>query len=189
MQKTLEELQNGNPLAFEKLFDQFYEPLCKYAYTILRDMDDAEDVVQSTFFKLWDQRHTLSIESSLNSYIYRIVHNNSINIIRQQSNHQEHNENWLKTATKELNTTIEDIEAKELQSAINQALENLPPQCKKVFMMSRMDQMAYSEIAKELNISPKTVENHIAKALKLLRVDLQEFLTAYLLFCLLKQMP
>ena len=91
MTDTIKALSEGNHLVYEQLFDSVYESLCRYAYSILRDMDEAEDVVQKVFCKLWDQRETLSIQSSIKSYLYRIVHNDSINVVHQQINHKEHN--------------------------------------------------------------------------------------------------
>jgi RNA polymerase sigma-70 factor, ECF subfamily len=184
MIETVKALREGNHSAFEQLFDSWYEPLCRYAYSILKNMDEAEDVVQKTFCKLWDQHETLDIQSSINSYLYRIVHNDSINSIQQQTNRKEHNLNYISTINSEVNSTIEHIESSELQKAIERALATLPPQCKRVFEMSRIEQLSYSEIAKSLNISTNTVENHISKALKLLRIELIDFL----LVCILLQL-
>ena len=174
----INELRKGNKAAFEAIFDKCYEPLCKYAYSILRDMDDAEDVVQKTFCKLWDQRESLFIKSSLDSYLYRIVHNDSINSINQRTLHQEHAFNYLSFTQSDLSDSImESIESTELQKAIKGAIAKLPPQCRKVFELSRMEQMSYSKIAEELQISTNTVENHMSKALKMLRADLKDYLT------------
>jgi len=186
MLETIRELQKGNPLAFEQLFDSCYEPLCRYAYSILRDIDDAEDVVQNVFFKLWDQHEALNIQTSINSYLYRMVHNDSINTIQQQTNHQEHNLNYLSSIKTDVNSTSEYIESSELQKAIDHALAGLPPQCRRVFEMSRIEQLSYSEIASQLSISTNTVENHISKALKKLRIDLKDFLSFSLFLQLLK---
>jgi len=173
-------------LAYEQLFDRWYEPLCRYAFTILRDMDDAEDVVQKTFCKLWDQRENLSIKSSINSYLYRIVHNESLNTVHQKTSHQEHNLNYISMMNEVDDSVVETITANDLQLSIDKALATLPPQCRRVFEMSRMDQLSYSEIAKELNISTNTVENHVSKALKILRVELKEFLLLCFILQLLK---
>jgi len=186
MLETIKALNEGNHSAFEQLFDNWYEPLCRYAYSILKDMDEAEDVVQKTFCKLWDQRESINIQSSINSYLYRIVHNESINTIHQQTNHNEHNLNYISTMNSDANTVSEHIESSDLQKAIEIALATLPPQCRRVFEMSRMEQLSYAEIAKQLNISTNTVENHISKALKLLRVELKYFLTLSLFLQLLK---
>ena len=183
---TIKALNEGNHLAYEQLFDSWYEPLCRYAFTILRNMDDAEDVVQKTFCKLWDQRESLSIKSSINSYLYRIVHNESLNAVHQKTSHQEHNLNYISSMNEVDDSVVETITANDLQLAIDKALGTLPPQCKRVFEMSRMDQLSYSEIAKELNISTNTVENHVSKALKILRVELKEFLFLCFILQLLK---
>lgn len=186
MTDTIKALCEGNHVVFEQLFDSMYETLCRYAYSILRNMDDAEDVVQKTFCKLWDQRETLNIQSSINSYLYRIVHNDSMNVIHQQISHREHNYNYSSGIKDTDDSVSEHIAATELQLAINKALDGLPPQCRRVFEMSRMEQLSYAEIAKQLDISTNTVENHISKALKLLRVELKEFLALCILLELLK---
>jgi RNA polymerase sigma-70 factor, ECF subfamily len=186
MLETIKALREGNHHAFEQLFDICYEPLCRYAYSILRDMDNAEEVVQKTFYKLWDQHETLNIQSSINSYLYRIVHNDCLNTIHQKTSHQEHNLNYLSSMNTDVNSTMEQLESSDLQKAIEIALAGLPPQCRRVFEMSRLEQLSYSEIATQLNISTNTVENHISKALKLLRIELKEFLSICLLLQLLK---
>lgn len=186
MLDTIKDLREGNHLAFEQLFDSCYESLCRYAYSILKDMDEAEDVVQKSFCKLWDQHEMLNIQSSINSYLYRIVHNDSLNTIHQKTSHQEHNLNYLSTTYADINSTIEHIESSDLQKAMDVALAALPPQCRRVFEMSRIEQLSYSEIALQLNISTNTVENHISKALKLLRVELKDFLSVCLILQLLK---
>ena len=176
MTDTIKALNEGNHVAYEDLFDTWYEPLCRYAFSILKNMDDAEDVVQKTFCKLWDQRDSLNIKSSINSYLYRIVHNESINEVHRKTSHQEHNFNYISSMNAADNSVVEHVTANDLQLAIDKALLTLPTQCRKVFEMSRMDQMSYSEIGLALGISTNTVENHISKALKMLRVELKDFL-------------
>ena len=186
MTDTIKALCEGNHTAFEELFDSIYDPLCRYAYSILRDMDDSEDVVQKTFCKLWDQRDTLNIQSSIHSYLYRIVHNDCLNVVHQQISHKEHNLNYFSSFNDSDDSVSDHMAVSELQLAIDKGLAGLPPQCKRVFEMSRMEQMSYAEIAKQLNISTNTVENHISKALKLLRVELKEFIILCFIFQLLK---
>ena len=186
MLETIKALREGNHLAYVQLFDAWYNPLCRYAYSILKDMDEAEDVVQRTFYKLWDQRDTLTIQSSINSYLYRMVHNDCLNTVHQQMSHKAHNLNYISSLNNTDDSVNEQLATGELQQAIDHALSLLPPQCKRVFEMSRMEQLSYSEIAKQLNISTNTVENHISKALKLLRINLKEFLTLIFIFQLLR---
>jgi RNA polymerase sigma-70 factor, ECF subfamily len=186
MIETIKALREGNHMAYELLFDKWYEPLCRYAYSILKDMDDAEDVVQKMFCKLWDQREMLNIKSSINSYLYRIVHNDCLNVVHQQTSHKEHNLSYISALDGSTDSVNEHLATNELQAAIDKALGALPPQCKRVFEMSRIELLSYSEIAKQLDISTNTVENHISKALKLLRVDLKEFLALCILIQLIK---
>ena len=186
MTETIRALSEGNHQVYEQLFDNIYEPLCRYAYSILKDMHDAEDVVQKTFCKLWDQRESLDIQSSINSYLYRIVHNDCLNVIHQQTSHREHNLNYYSTFNDSDDSVSDQIAVSELQQAIDKALTGLPPQCRRVFEMSRMEQLSYAEIATQLNISANTVENHISKALKLLRIELKEFLVLCLILQILK---
>ncbi len=186
MLDQIEEVRKGNKVVFEGIFDKCYGPLCNYAYSILRDMDEAEDVVQKTFCNLWDQRESLYIKSSLDSYLYRIVHNNAINIINQRTLHQEHNLNYLTyTQSDSTNSILDSIESMELQKAIERAIASLPPKCRRVFELSRIEQLPYSKIAEELQISTNTVENHMSKALKILRGDLKEYLNCLIILHML----
>ena len=115
-----------------------------------------------------------------------MVHNESLNKVHQQKNRQEHNLNYISAMNQTPDTVSEHMAASELQIAIDKALEGLPAQCRRVFEMSRVQQLSYAEIAKELGISTNTVENHVSKALKLLRIDLKEFLTLFFLLQLFK---
>jgi len=176
MEDAIKELSDGNHFVYKQLFDKWYEPLCRYAFSILKDMDEAEDVVQKTFCKLWDNRKTINIQSSINSYLYRMVHNDCLNTVHQLSSHKIHNLNYISSMTESVDNVNDQLVASELQQAIEKALMTLPTQCKRVFELSRNEQLSYNEIAKKLNISTNTVENHISKALKLLRVELKDFL-------------
>ncbi len=180
-----EQLINGDYAVYRLLFTKWYEPLCSYAYSILRNMDEAEDVVQKMFCKLWEQRNKLTIKTSVKSYLYRSVHNSCINKIKQAKTRAEHNQHYLYGMP---NKTVDvgSIEYSELQLQIGKALEKLPPKCREVFELSRIQQLSYAEIASKLDISTNTVENHIAKALKLLRSSLKDFLAILIILVLLK---
>jgi RNA polymerase sigma-70 factor (family 1) len=184
MNLSLAELQNGNHKAFEAFFDVNYDQLCSYAFSMLKNMEEAEDIVQKSFFKLWAQRQTLNIKSSILAYLYRVIHNDCLNTIEQLSKKNTLSlESVYETQACQDDSINSDIEYSELQAAIDKSLSGLPSQCRKVFELSRVNQLSYSDIANELSISVNTVENHIAKALKILRVDLKEFLVIlWLLF-------
>lgn len=182
MEDTLKLLREGNHKAFEELFETYFESLSSYAFSILRDSDEAQDIVQKVFFKLWDQHKELEIRTSVKSYLYRIVHNESLNFVHQRTNRAEINREISLYNDDSTNNVSEQIIASDLQKAIDNALGELPPQCRKVFEMSRMEQKSYSEIARNLTISVNTVENHISKALRQLRISLKDYLIVLLFF-------
>lgn len=172
---------------YKQLFSTWYMPLCNYACSVLRDMDEAEDVVQKMFCKLWEQRETIVIRTSVKSYLYRAVHNDCLNRVRQIKIHAEHKQHYTYTVPQTVRSTADRVVILELEDRIVKAIDLLPPKCKRVFEMSRMQQLSYVEIANELNISTNTVENHMAKALKLLRNNLKEFLPLLFIFLLFKK--
>ncbi len=182
MEDTLKLLREGNHKAFEELFETYFESLSRYAFSILRDSDEAQDIVQKVFFKLWDQHKELEIRTSVKSYLYRIVHNESLNFVHQRTNRAEINHEICFYSDDTTDNVSEQIIASDLQKAIDNALGELPPQCRKVFEMSRMEQKSYSEIAQNLTISVNTVENHISKALRQLRISLKDYLIVLLFF-------
>lgn len=170
----------------ENLFKTWYEPLCKYAYSILKDQFEAEDAVQKVFLKLWDDRHITSITTSVKSYLYMAVHNISLNRIKQLKIQQKHNQQLAMEGQVEHNEVYEGIVEKELNYKINLAIAQLPPRCREVFELSRFQMMSYKEIAQQMEVSPNTVENQIAKALKLLRENLREFISVIVLYYLIR---
>ncbi len=180
MEVSWQLLREGNHKAFDTLFEVYYESLSRYAFSILRDSDEAQDVVQKVFFRLWDQHRELEIRTSVKSYLYRIVHNESLNFIHQRANRAEINREISAYNNDATDSVNEHLLASDLQLAIDKALGELPPQCRKVFEMSRTEQKSYSEIAQSLEISVNTVENHISKALRQLRIALKDYLIVLL---------
>lgn len=172
----LEAIRQGNERVFEVVFRKHYQALCNYAFGLLKDMDDAEEIVQGMFLKLWDQRQDLEITVSLKSYLYRAVHNTCLNRIKHlkiQDNYRQHVGDFLEN--NHVSATAELFKA-ELEARIAEAIEKLPEQCRLIFRMSRFEELKYQEIANELHLSIKTVENQIGKALKILRQELAEYL-------------
>jgi RNA polymerase sigma-70 factor (ECF subfamily) len=174
------ELRNGNEVVFETLFKDYYERLCNYANTFINDIDEAEEMVQGTFLSLWEKHENIDIHTSLKSYLYWAVHNNCLNRIKHFKVRQEHSTEYLHYADIEYEQASQSVLSKELEQQINTAIESLPPQCQTVFKMSRFENLTYNEIAEQLNISVKTIENHMIKALKILREQLKEYLPALL---------
>ncbi len=175
-------LAQRDEAAFEQMFKSHFKRLHAYAFTILRDEIQAEEMVQQVFFKLWERNENLSLTGSVSSYLYRAVHNESLNYIKHQKVRSNHQLNVAYSMKNEVEHPAKKIMASELEKKIHSALNELPEQCRTIFQMSRFDELKYREIADKLGISVKTVESQMSKALRLLRVKLVDFLIFILLF-------
>jgi RNA polymerase sigma-70 factor (ECF subfamily) len=178
----IELLAKKDENAFEQVFKTHFKSLHSYACTILKDEVYSEEIVQQVFFKLWERADHIAISGSIAAYLFRAVHNESLNYLKHQkvkATHQMHVAYSMKHAVESPSKTLQ---ARELEKKIQVALNELPEQCRTVFQMSRFDELKYREIADKLNISVKTVENQIGKALKILRVKLEEFLPLLFIF-------
>jgi RNA polymerase sigma-70 factor (ECF subfamily) len=180
--QVIETIQSGNESAFEMIFRSYYQPLCRYAYSFLDDKEDAEEVVQSAFITIWERRKSLDIQTSLKSYLYRMVRNSCLNVIKHEKIKQQHVAHELAVTEASHESVYQKVYATELEIKITEAMKALPEQCRLVFQLSRFEELKYQEIADQLQISVKTVENHMGKALKIMRERLKEYLPLFLLF-------
>jgi RNA polymerase sigma-70 factor (ECF subfamily) len=175
-------LAQKDETAFEQVFKTHFKRLHAYAFTILRDEIEAEEMVQQVFFKLWERNENLSLTGSVSAYLYRAVHNESLNYLKHQKVRSKHQLHIAYSMKNEVEHPAKKVMAGELEKKIHIALNELPEQCRTIFQMSRFDELKYREIADKLGISVKTVENQMGKALKLLREKLVDFLIFILLF-------
>jgi RNA polymerase sigma-70 factor, ECF subfamily len=181
-QQVLAVLKEGRESAFEMLFKTYYQPLCNYAYSFLNDKDEAEEVVQSAFITVWDKRQTIEIQTSIKSYLYRMVRNACLNVIKHEKVKQQHVAYEMAGGEPSHEGVSQSVISSELEQKIYEAMKALPEQCRLVFQLSRFEELKYAEIATQLNISVKTVENQMGKALKIMREKLKEFLPLFLIF-------
>lgn len=158
------------------LFRTYYQPLCHYAFTFLQDKEDAEEIVQSTFLLVWEKRETLSIRTSVRPYLYAMVRNACLNVIKHEKIKQKYAGEEMALADRSHDSVAHTIASNELEHRIKMAMEELPEQCRMVFKLSRFEELKYAEIAEQLSISIKTVENHMGKALKIMREQLKDYL-------------
>lgn len=180
-QQQYESLKAGNLTAFEMLFRTFYQPLCNYAFTYTRDRDEAEEVVQSAFLSLWEKHSTLNLHTGVKPYLYAIVRNSCLNKIKHEKIKQQHVASELQLANHGTESVTDTVHANELDVRVQAALEQLPEQCRIIFKLSRFEELKYTEIAEQLNLSIKTVENQMGKALKIMRDQLKDYLPVLLI--------
>ena len=165
LRENLKNVRNELTIKVERYFQEYFEGLRRYAFTILRDNDEAKDAVQAIFLKIMEKGEELDSNQSIKSYLYASVYNHCLNIKRHQKVKDRH-----LASGKELIYHMEDnLSGKEDSRKLMASLESLPPRCRQIFTMSRLDEKKYAEIAAELGISVKTVEVQMGKALKILR--------------------
>lgn len=170
-EKLLRGISRGEEEAFRNLFQTYFEPLTFYANRYLKDLDSARDLVQDVMSHIYENREKLEIRESLKAFLYRSVANRSLNLLKHEEVKQRHHA-IIKDRSDE-HYQDGDIEFSELQAKINRLMLSLPPECGRIFRMSRMEHMSNQEIADELNISKRTVETQISKALKVFRQALK----------------
>jgi len=185
MIKTLTELtvliKQGDYQAFEFFFKENYKSMVFTSLRILRSHEMAEEVVQDTFTKLWEKHSEIDITTSLKSYMYGAVRNNSLRVLRDNTLHTRKISDYDWNSEDNGNQLQERFE-EEIYAILERSLASLPAKTRLIFELNRNEGKKYREIAAELEISEKTVEVHISTALKLLRVNLSAFLTLLILF-------
>jgi RNA polymerase sigma-70 factor (ECF subfamily) len=173
--------------AFEAFFKQHYQKLCVYCkFKFGFDVELAEDVVNTSFTKLWESRQTLAANVSPTSYLYKIINNTSLNILKHEKVKQQHVQETLKTTSDSVvPESFDSVDLKRLRSEIDAAIAELPEQMRRIFELSRFEGLKYSEIAGRLNISVKTVETQMSRALSKLRERLSGYLPSYFISLIL----
>lgn len=158
------------PEEFESSFKHLYRPLCLFALRYTEQVEEAEDIVQQAFTDVWDKNCTGTVISNLKAYMFRAVRNRSLAYATQPVKVQTTDE----VPDLEDTSPDEEMRGAERDARLWQAIDRLPPERKKIFLLSKRDGLKYQEIADELHLSVKTVENQIGKALKTLREALRE---------------
>lgn len=174
--KVLTAFSEGDQRAFTTLFDAHYKVTCRYVIRIIRDKDTTEEIVQATFVNLWEKRKLIREDISFKSYLFRAAYNTALNYIKHRkvvSNYVAKKQDKIEIVQHDYVSHQPDFE---LKQKIAESINALPPQCQRVFRLSRESGKKYHEIADELGISKKTVEVHMGKALKMLRLSLKEYI-------------
>jgi RNA polymerase sigma-70 factor (family 1) len=157
---------------FEAVFSGYYSPLCSYAFTFVKSAEISEDIVQEVFTRVWENRKDLIMTDAIRFYLYTAVRNNCISHLRKEKKSGTvsfSDPDGLKTPV----SLPKEADKTDYDHLLGEAINGLPPKCQEVFILSRLSNMKYKEIADTLGISIKTVENQLGKALKLMRVFLK----------------
>lgn len=170
-------------IAFDRIYELYSHKLFSFVFGILKNDAESEDIVQEVFIKIWESRNKLGDYKLLNSYIFTIAYNNSIDLIRKRINNDKYLDHLKNSSVVPENpSVISEIEFDELSLQAEKLIMNLPERQKQVFQLHREKGLSYSEIAEQLGISKNTVENHMGKALKYLHHNLDNTLLINVLF-------
>ena len=176
----IQSLRKGEKKAYEAVYNEFFGILYHLSFQYLHDEKVAEEIVQDTFMKLWEIRTSLNNQINLRNYLYTITKNNCLNYLRNQKISMKHLEN-LKYLEMQFNYDALDkignyLQFEELRNKIDEAISQLPEEVIETFKLSRFEELSYKQIGEKQGISIKTVEARISKALKILRIELKDFL-------------
>ena len=175
-------LKQNNELAFQKIYNSYWDKLFAYTYNRLHIRETSEEVVQDVFFSLWAKRESIMITSSLSAYLYGATKHRLLNELRSVKVRKAYASDYASFINNLYdNSNVEQQDLNDLEHSIEARISELPKQCQAVFRLSRQEHIPNQSIAERLNISTKTVENYLTQALKYIRTSLGEFLVFLIL--------
>jgi RNA polymerase sigma-70 factor (family 1) len=188
LETRLAHLRHADEAAWmELLFREFYRPLGQVIQRVTQDRDATEDLLQDVFLRVWNGRDTLAV-ASYHAYLYRAALNAALRY-QERGRRQVAWDDAPPAAEPQAVDALEQLHQQEAEDSVTTALDQLPTQCRMVFELRRYEEMSYQQIAEVLEISPKTVENHMGKALRILRRELSTVLRNMYLGLLLLIIP
>ncbi len=170
----VQKLKDKDKNAFAQVFNQYFGIMVLYANRFMDTKEEAEEIAQDVFVKFWEKCDTLSPDSSIKSYLYRSIHNSCLNAIKHEKVKDAYKQHVIHFLESTYFDHVEFNDPDHLRSRIQDEIDKLPPRCSEIFKLSRYEGLKYQEIAEHLNISVKTVEVQMGKALKILRNTLQD---------------
>ncbi|WP_455593445.1 RNA polymerase sigma-70 factor [Bacteroides sp.] len=174
--------------AFSGIYDAYFPKLLRFSQTYLIREEEAEHIVQDVFIYLWEHKEVISSLHNLNAYLFTLVRNRCIDYLRKEMNREDRRGELSEVENKELQLKLYSLEMfdenrlseADIEELLHQAINKLPDRCREVFIMSRLQNLRYKEIAEKLNISPNTVENQVAIAIRKLKEELKEYFPLFL---------
>ena len=172
-EKLFGRIKQGDEGAFRLLFNRYYQILLAIAINLVKDINSAKDAVQEVFFQIWKRREVLEIPDKVEAYLKRSTINRALNLIQSKKRITSLDSSF-DVSGKSVDAQ-DQLEADEMNIVIQQTLAELPERCRTVFVMKRIEGLSLKEIAARLDISPKTAENQITKALKILKTAVKHY--------------
>lgn len=169
-------LEAGDDYAFTEIYNRYWKKLFSIAANKIKDLDEAEEIVQDIFISLWKRRDELGVIDTLSNYLAASVKYRVIKILNKRSHQQKYAEYSMQTLNLADDSTQQLLDFEELRARLSKFVADLPEKCRMVYQLSRESGYPQKKIAEEMGISEKTVEAHLSKALKTLRTRLSQFL-------------
>jgi RNA polymerase sigma-70 factor (family 1) len=183
-QQLVNEIQQGNMAVFEFLYKKYYVFLCLIAGHIVRNPNDAEDIVSDVFVKLWNIRYEIEITTSIKAYLIKAVQNTSINYLKRSKSNDKVTNSFISSAYEILawksDYQLGQLYEKDIIEILDKGIESLPEGCRQIFLLSRNEEMKYSDIASKLGITVNTVKTQMKIALARLRETLKDYMCIFL---------
>lgn len=182
LKKIINELSKDNDSSFEELFNYYYPRLFNFSKSFLKIEDGIDDILQTVFVKIWQNRKSIKNSDTFNSYIFTITRNLLLNELRSRLNRQNIKEEVCKLSVASEYSLFEQIEYQDLKEKVDNIVNELPDRQREIFILSRNECLSHKEIAEKLKISTKTVEYHIALAVRFLKDGLKDLGLVSLLY-------
>jgi RNA polymerase sigma-70 factor, ECF subfamily len=176
-------LKKGDMLAFDAVYERYCKRMYGFVIRYIKQEEDAEEIVQEVFLKIWESRKKIDTYLSFDSFIFTIAYNTTISLLRKRVNEKKYLEYLqLRQQITNADEIIDEIHFKQIKEQLNTSLNQLTPRQREIFLLSREEGLTHSEIAKKLNISPNTVKNHLVTVLSFLRSGIGKNMIAGILF-------
>lgn len=168
-------IRAGDAAAFQALFEAFHAPLCAFGYRYVESRDIAEEIVQEVFLFIWEHRETWRVEAAVKNYLFTAVRNAAVSWLRHERVVHRRTAETIAFSTRPVPSADSELAENEVLAAVRRAVDRLPARCRLIFTLHREQGLTYGEIATVLDLSLKTVEVQMGRALKALRTSLAAF--------------
>ena len=168
--------------AFDTLYEKYCRKLYKFGFSLLKSKEETENLIQDVFLNLWENRHRVENNASIQSYVFTIAYHSAVSILRKKARDQQFFD-YLTTIREDLEDPVNvEVEYKELTVKLEEIIKNLPPRQKEIYLLHKVEGLRYEAIAEQLNISVNTIETHMSRALKTIRGKLGNMSLLAILF-------